>query len=448
MNALRTDLYEIRMAASYLRRGMTGLATFSLFVRDLPRDRGFLVAAGLAEGLDLLQGFRFEPEELAYLGQGLGLPATDVEALSRLRFTGDVRAVPEGRVVFAGEPLLEVTAPLPEAQLVETMLLNSVTFATAVATKAARCRLAAPHAELVDFSARRTHGGDAALAAARLTAIAGFGRTSNVEGAARHGLRAAGTVAHSYIQAFRSERDAFRAFVEDFPAAPVLLVDTYDPVTGIALAIEVLREFGVQPASAGVRLDSGDLLTLSETARKMLDAAGFGSARIMASGGLDEYALEGLTAAAAPIDVYGLGTAVGVSADAPSLDTAYKLVAFDGRPVLKLSTGKRTLPGAKQMYRGAAGEPDVLATADEPQFPGREALLVPVMLGGRRLGQPSVSSSHLRCARDLAWLPPAARRLRGPEPVSVRHSAALDSLAEDVAGRVRESQNHAAGVAR
>ncbi|WP_239153912.1 hypothetical protein [Amycolatopsis sp. FDAARGOS 1241] len=218
---------------------MTGPATFSLFVRDLPRDRGFSVAAGLTNCLDPLQDCRFEPEELAYPGQGLGLSAADVEALSRLRFTGDVRAVPEGRVVFAAEPLLEVTAPLPEAQLVETMLLNFVTFATAVATKAARCRLAAPHAELVDFSARRAHGCDAALAAARLTAIAGFGRTSNVEGSARYGLRAAGTVAHSYIQAFRPERDAFRAFVEGFPAAPVLLVDTYDPVKGIARAIEV-----------------------------------------------------------------------------------------------------------------------------------------------------------------------------------------------------------------
>ncbi|MEV0067950.1 MULTISPECIES: nicotinate phosphoribosyltransferase [unclassified Amycolatopsis] len=445
MNALRTDLYEIRMAASYLRRGMTAPATFSLFVRDLPRDRGFLIAAGLAECLDLL---RDEPEELAYVGQELGFPATDVEALSRLRFTGDVRAVPEGRAVFAGEPLLEVTAPLPEAQLVETMLLNSVTFATAVATKAARCRLAAPRAELVDFSARRAHGGDAALAAARLTALAGFSRTSNVEGAARYGLRAAGTVAHSYIQAFRSEPDAFRAFVEDFPAAPVLLVDTYDPVTGIARAIEVFREFGVQPAAAGVRLDSGDLLALSEIARKMLDEAGFRAARIMASGGLDEYELERLTSAEAPIDVYGLGTAVGVSADAPTLDTAYKLVGYDGRPVVKLSTGKRTLPGAKQVYRGAAGEPDVLATTGEPPCSGRDVLLLPVMLGGRSLGQPSVSGSRRRCEHDLAWLPPPARRLRRPEPVGVVHSTALASLAADVAGRVGEDHEHAAPVAR
>ncbi|MBB1152266.1 nicotinate phosphoribosyltransferase [Amycolatopsis dendrobii] len=435
MNALRTDLYEIRMAVSYLRRGMTGPAAFSLFARNLPPERGFLVAAGLDEALAELHGFRFEPEELGYLRESVRLPAADVEALSQLRFTGDVRAVPEGRVVFAGEPLLEVTAPLPEAQLVETVLLNTITFATAIATKAARCRLAAPDAELIDFSARRTHGASAALASARLTALAGFRGTSNVEGAFRHGLRAAGTMAHSYVQAFPSELDAFRAFAEDFPAAPVFLVDTVDPVRGIAHAIEVAGELGLAPASVGIRLDSGDLLAQSRTARRMLDDAGLAAARIMASGGLDEYELERLTAAGAPIDAYGVGTAVGVSADAPALDTAYKLVEYAGRPVMKLSAGKRTLPGGKQVYRFRTGGPDVLALARESR-PGGEALLVPVMLHGRRVGSQDLTRARARLARDLAWLPQSARLLRRPVPVEVRCSAALSCLAGEVAARM------------
>ncbi|WP_020658929.1 nicotinate phosphoribosyltransferase [Amycolatopsis benzoatilytica] len=432
MNGLRTDLYEIRMAVSYLRRGMTGPATFSLFARNLPRHRGFLVAAGLDEALDLLHCYRFEPEELAYASEVLRLPATDVEALSRLRFTGDVRAVPEGRTVFAGEPLLEVTAPLPEAQLVETLLLNTVTFATAVATKAARCRLAAPDAELIDFSARRTHGSAAALAAARLTALAGFAGTSNVEGAARHGLRPAGTMAHSYVQAFPSEYEAFRAFAEDFPAAPVFLVDTVDTATGIAHAIDVVRELDLPAARMAVRLDSGDLLEQSRLARRMLDDAGLSAARVMASGGLDEYELERLTAAGAPIDAYGLGTAVGVSADAPSLDSAYKLVEYDGRPVMKLSAGKRTLPGAKQVWRDPAGGPDLLALADEAR-PGGEALLLPAMLSGRRIGRFDLARARRRLESDLAWLPSSARRLRAAVPVRARQSAAVTALAAEVA---------------
>ncbi|RJQ87237.1 nicotinate phosphoribosyltransferase [Amycolatopsis panacis] len=435
MNGLRTDLYEVRMAVSYLRRGMTGPATFSLFARDLPRERGFLVAAGLAEALDALQCFRFEPEELEYVSEGLRLPATDVEALSRLRFSGDVRAIPEGRVVFAGEPLLEVTAPLPEAQLAETLLLNTVTFATAVATKAVRCRLAAPDAELIDFSARRAHGSAAALASARLTALAGFSSTSNLEGAFRYGLRPAGTMAHAYVQAFPGEHAAFRAFAEDFPAAPVFLVDTIDPATGIAHAIDVVRELDLPPASVGIRLDSGDLAELSRLARRMLDDAGLSAARIMASGGLDEYVLERLTAAGAPIDAYGVGTAVGVSSDAPSLDTAYKLVEYDGRPVMKLSVGKRTLPGAKQVWRDPAGGPDLLSLAAEPR-PGGEAMLVPAMLAGRRVARPGLATARRRLKRDLVWLPSSARRLRGPVPIDVRPSAALAAMAAEVAAEM------------
>lgn len=435
MTALHTDLYEIRMAASYLRRGMTEPATFSLFARTLPHDRGFLVSAGLADCLDCLETFSFDEGELAYLRDEVGLPPSDVDALAGLRFSGDVWAVPEGAVVFANEPLLEVTAPLPQAQLVETAMLNVLTFQTAIATKAARCRIAAGDAELVDFAARRAHGLDAAHAVARVSALAGFTGTSHVASARRFGLRPVGTMAHSYVQAFPDEATAFRAFAQDFPQATVFLVDTYDTITGVRAAIDVAGKLGLSADRVGVRLDSGDLLELSRHARTMLDRAGLTSARIMASGGLDEYALQRLAAAGAPIDCYGVGTKMGVSADAPSLDSAYKLVEYAGRPVLKLSPGKATLPGPKQVHRADSGEPDILALRDEPPPPGHRPLLVPVMQAGRRLPGPhSLTDARARFERDLRWLPERARELREPKPVEVRRSARLDDLTARLGG--------------
>ena len=280
MTGLCTDLYEIRMATSYLRRGMTAPATFSLFPRALPRDRGFLVSAGLADCLGFLGEFCFDSGELSYLADAAGLREDDLGALARLRFQGDVWAVPEGRVVFAGEPFLEVTAPLPQAQLVETALLNFVTFQSSVATKAARCRIAAPAADLVDFAARRTHGLEAAMAVARSACIAGFAGTSYVAAAHRFGLLAVGTMAHSYVEAFADERSAFRAFAEDFPEATVFLVDTYDTLGGVQAAIDIAGE--LPPGSRlGIRLDSGDLAVLASESRSVLDAAGLTGARIM-----------------------------------------------------------------------------------------------------------------------------------------------------------------------
>ena len=429
---LVTDLYELNMAAVYLRRGMTGPATFSLFVRKLPPGRGFLVAAGLADCLDFLERFGFAPEDLAWLRDTLGLDGATIAALSRLRFSGDVWAVPEGRVVLAGEPLLEVTAPLAEAQLVETALLNQVTFQTAVASKAARCRLAAGRAELVDFAFRRTQGLDAAMAVARATALAGFSGTSNVEAARRYGLTAVGTMAHSFIEAFPDERAAFRAFAERFPDRSVFLVDTYDTAGGVLAAIDVIAELGLG-GRLGVRLDSGDLGALAVTARRLLDRAGLSRARIFASGGLDEYAIAELVARRAPIDAYGVGTKVGVSADAPYLDSAYKLVAVDDRPVMKLSPGKVNPPGPKQVFRGASGQDDVVGTRDERPPGGREPLLVPVMLGGRRTGADGdLAAARASLDRDLAWLPPAALRLDGPAPPGVRLSRRLESLRDRV----------------
>lgn len=435
---LLTDLYELNMAVSYLRRGMTGRATFSLFSRRLPDQRGFLVAAGLDDCLAFLESFSFSPDDLAWLGETQDFTRSDVDRLARLRFTGDVWAVPEGTVVLAGEPILEVSAPAPEAQLAETVLLSHVTFQTSIATKAARCVLAAPGADLVDFAFRRTHGVAAGLAVARASAIAGFTATSNVAAARRFGLTAAGTMAHSYVEAFVSEEEAFAAFAADFPGKTTFLVDTYDTEQGIRAAIRTAARLGLT-SPVGVRLDSGDLADLAFLARRLLDEAGLRSARVFASGSLDEYAISDIVGRGAPVDAFGVGTKMGVSADAPSLDSAYKLVEFDGRPVMKLSPGKLTLPGAKQVYRGPAG--DVIALRDEPPPPGHEPLLRPVMRAGQRTEpREGVAAARQRCAAGLASLPAGARALRDPEQVPVTVSQPLSALRDRVAsGLLRRS---------
>jgi nicotinate phosphoribosyltransferase len=348
-----------------------------------------------------------------------------------------VLAVPEGRLGFADEPLLEVTAPLPQAQLVETLLLNQLTFATAVASKAARCRLAAAGATLVDFSARRTHGLEAALAVARATAVVGFAGTSYVHAARLLGLTPVGTMAHSYVQAFPDETAAFRAFARDFPHATVFLVDTYDTEQGVEHAIAVAHELGLDPARTAVRLDSGDLGEQARLARGLLDACGMAEARIMASGGLDEYAIADLVRQDAPIDMYGVGTSVGVAADAPNLDSAYKMVAYDGRPVMKLSAGKVTMPSAKQVYRSRSGTLDLLGLRDEAAPQGTEPVLVPVMRGGRRVRPPdTVTQARERFERDLERLPATARTLTDPRPPTATRSVALRTLTAEVSHRL------------
>jgi nicotinate phosphoribosyltransferase len=415
--ALHTDLYELNMAASYLRRGMNRDATFSLFVRTLPPARGFLVAAGLETALDFLEGFAFVDDDLTYLRDTLRFPDDAIERLRDLRFTGEVWAVPEGRIVFADEPLLEVTAPIAIAQLVETYLLNVVTFHTTIASKAARCRLAARDRQLVDFAFRRTQGADAAMAVARATAMVGFAATSNVEAARRFGLRASGTMAHSYVESFPTEADAFRAFAEDFPGRTTFLVDTYDTPNGVRTAIDVIRELGLRDDLA-VRLDSGDLDALSRRTRAMLDEAGLTNVRIFASGGLDELDVDRLVLAGAPIDAFGVGTRVGVSADAPYLDTVYKLVEFAGRPVVKLSEDKATEPGRKQVFRGPDG--DLITLRDEPGPARAEPLLVPFMREGRRTGpRRGLDVARRLFEADLVRLSEDARRLdepRAPRP--------------------------------
>ncbi|HVX22697.1 MAG TPA: nicotinate phosphoribosyltransferase [Acidimicrobiales bacterium] len=439
-DALVTDLYELTMAASFLRRGMATTATFSLFVRSLPADRGFLVAAGLERCLDYLASFAFTGDDLAALA-GAGLAAGDLDALAGLRFTGDVHAVEEGRVVLAGEPLLEVTAPLPQAQVVETYLLNQVTYQTALATKAARCRLAAGGMALFDFALRRTHGVEAGMAAARAAAIAGFDATSNVAAAHRYRLAASGTMAHSYVEAFPTEADAFRAYATDFPDRCTFLVDTYDTLRGVDTAVAVIGELGMAGRpNLAVRIDSGDLAALARAARRRLDRAGLPQVAIVVSGGLDEHDLARFRAAGDPVDVVGVGTKVGVSADAPSLESAYKAVAIGGRPVAKQSAGKATLPGAKQVWRTDRIDRDVLALRDECGPAGYRPLLRPVMRGGRRTADRPADADAVALARDrlradLAALPDAAARTDRPVAPVVTVSASLSALAAGVAGR-------------
>lgn len=440
VGALHTDLYELRMAASYRRHRMVGPATFSLFVRKLPEDRGFMVAAGLADCLAALEGFSFSGPDLEYLHDMVGLDPEDVDAFARMRFTGDVWAVPEGRLVYPGEPLLEVTAPIAEAQLVETLLLNHVTYQTALASKAARCRLAAGGADLVDFSFRRTHGIEAAMAVARVSAMVGFAATSNVEAARRYRLRPSGTMAHSFVEAFEDEESAFRAFAEDFPDHPVFLVDTYDTVEGVRTAIRIAQQLGI--AEFGVRLDSGDLGQLGRVSRSLLDEAGFTTATIVASGGLDEYLIYDLVHSGTPIDVYGVGTKMGVSADAPYLDSAYKLVSYDGRPVMKLSPGKVNPPGAKQVFRPESGTGDVLGMRGEVPPPGHRPLLVPVMVDGRRVEAGAdekgdgLAAARRRFEADLRALPAESRRIEGPVVPPVTLTDRLARLTDAVAARI------------
>ncbi|MGW0752484.1 nicotinate phosphoribosyltransferase [Streptomyces sp. NPDC002587] len=430
-----TDLYEVTMAMSYLREGMRAPATFSLFVRDLPPGRGFLVSAGLEPALDYLSRFRITADDVRDFARALHRPPQELAALLDLRFDGEVRAIPEGRLVRAGEPLLEVTAPLPQAQLVETYLLTQVCHQTAVASKAARCVLAARGRPLVDFSLRRTHGPGAGMQAARLGALVGFSGTSNVAAATRFGIPASGTMAHSYIETFPREEDAFRAFARAHPGPLTFLVDTYDTEGGVAAAARVLAELGRGPGCA-IRLDSGDLGALAHRARALLDGAGLEDVRIIASGGLDEYAIAALVRDRAPIDVFAVGTRVGVAADAPYLDAAYKLVEYDGRPVMKLSTAKVTAPARKQVFR-RPGRTDVIGVYGEEPPGGGTPLLRTVMRDGRRTGPPdSLAAARARFEADLAGLPAAARRIQDPEAPAATVSPQLEALTADVRGRL------------
>jgi nicotinate phosphoribosyltransferase len=433
-SALATDLYQITMMAGYYAARQTEPRTFELFVRELPPHRSYLIAAGMAQALDYLGAVHFEPDEIAWLRSVpalAGVPATFFEEhLPRFRFTGEVSAVAEGEVLFGHEPLLRVTAPAPEAQLVETALLAMVTFQTAVASKAARVVQAAAGRSVVEFGSRRAHGLEAATYAARAAYIAGCDATSNVEAGRRFGIPLAGTMAHSWVMAFDQEIDAFREFIRLYGNQSTLLIDTYDTVA----AAQQIVHAGLTPAA--VRLDSGDLCALARRVRAIFDAGGLQHTRILASGDLDEYRVAALVAAGAPIDAFGVGTAISAVSDAPALGGVYKLVeTVDHGAVhatVKLSTGKSTYPGRKQVWRvverGQASH-DVMGLEGEAEGDGR-ALLKCVMRNGQMLSPPeSLDEIRARCRARVAELPAALRDLSHVEPYPVRISSALDDLA-------------------
>jgi nicotinate phosphoribosyltransferase len=417
--ALFCDLYELTMAAAYDASGLDGTATFELFVRTLPRARNFLVAAGVADVIEALERWVFDDVAITYLRTLPGFSPEFVDRIAGLRFTGAIRALPEGEIAFHDEPLLEVTAPLLEAQLLETLLLNLVGTATMQASKAARVALAAGDRPFADFSARRDHGVAAAMSAARASAIAGAASTSLVEAGRRFGLSLSGTMAHAYVMAFDDERDAFRSFCRAFPTNAVLLLDTWDTVQAACHAVDVAQELASEGVRvAGVRLDSGDLEVLSREVRGILDDAGLRDVRILASGDLDEHRIAQLVEAGAPIDSFGVGTRMGTSEDAPSLGVVYKLVEYERGPKLKLAEGKATLPGRKQVWR--ADGFDVLGLFDE-EVEGRQ-LLVPAT-------SESLDIIRDRCEAAIALLPDRLRRLSPADPpYEVRISPGLEAL--------------------
>jgi nicotinate phosphoribosyltransferase len=433
---LLTDQYELAMSQSYLRRGMNEPAAFELFARRLPPRRRWLLVAGLGPTLRLVAGLRFGEPERTYLS-GIGFDDDFIAYLADFRFSGDVHAMPEGTVAFANEPLVRVTAPRIEAQLLETLLLNQINFQTMVATKAALVVLAAGAGHVragesvIDFSPRRDHGADAAMKVARVSAIAGAGGTSNVAAAMRYGLRPVGTMAHSYVMSFPDERAAFRAFIQDYPDNTVLLVDTYDTLEGVENAIAAAKETSI--ALDGVRLDSGDLLELSRATRQLLDQAGMEETLIVASGDLEEGRIAELVAAGAPIDSWGVGTELGTSRDSPVVNGVYKLVAHqvegEWRGVSKHAAEKETIPGIKQVFRRAERGTmtgDVIAAADE-EVEG-EPLLVPFMRGGEIEREDSLEETQERAAAQLESLPEELREPSPeaePEPYPVTYSKRL-----------------------
>jgi nicotinate phosphoribosyltransferase len=435
--ALFSDLYELTMAEAYLAHGMTGEATFSLFFRKLPPNRNFLLACGIDELLERIETLRFSKDDIAYLRSLKTFSESFLDWLARFRFRGTIEAVAEGTPLFPNEPILEVTASIAEAQILETLVINQVQLQTVLASKASRVVAAARGRRVVDFGSRRAQGAEAALAGARAFYIAGIDATSNLLAGARYGIPVAGTMAHSFVQACASEREAFRLFAKIFPKT-TLLVDTYDTLQGVSRVIDLARQLGPDFKVAAVRLDSGDLLALSRSARTMLDAAGLSNVQIFASGGLDEHKIHELTEAGAPIDAFGVGTDMSVSADAPALDIAYKLSSYAGEGRLKLSPGKRTLPGRKQVFRRP--ERDVIAQREESLV--GDPLLSPVMVGGRIVAAArSLQQIREDTAARLARLPTSLTGFAPPpKAYSVTISPDLRAYEAAVVQRIKASQ--------
>jgi nicotinate phosphoribosyltransferase len=433
-DALLTDLYELNMMQAYLDRNETGEAVFEFFVRRLPDRRGFLLAAGLDDALTYLETLRFSSEEIDWLKCTGRFRDNLLDYLSHFRFTGDVHAIPEGTICFPYEPLLRITAPLPQAQLIETRLINILHFQTLIASKAARMVLAAPGKVLSDFGLRTAHGAEAGMFSARASYIAGFAGAANVLAGERYGVPIVGTMAHSFIQVHGDEALAFENYARSRPDGVILLIDTYNTENGARKVVELAPKLKADGISIrGVRIDSGDLTASSRKVRAILDAGGLRDVIILVSGGINEDVLQTMMREGAPIDGFGIGVNLAASIDAPSLDCAYKLQEFRGKPRRKRSEGKETWPGRKQVWRSYDTEGRMrgdVVSIEADQHAGHP-LIVPVMRGGKRLVRPSLEEIRAHAARELARLPKALARLEPGTSYPVTIAPALHELAAE-----------------
>ena len=440
-SALLTDLYQLTMLQAYFDRGMNDAATFEFFVRKLPAQRNFLIAAGLEQVLGYLAALRFQPGEIEWLAGTKRFRPEFLRSLQDLAFTGDVWAMPEGTVFFPDEPILRITAPMREAQLVESRVINLLHYETLVASKAARCVIAAQGKLLVDFGLRRAHAAEAGLLSARASFLAGFSGTATVEAGMRFGVPVYGTMAHSYVQAHDDEAGAFEGFARSQPDNATLLIDTYDTEEAAHKVVAVAAKLAESDIRIrAVRIDSGDLGEHARRVRRILDAGGRPDITIFASGNLDEYKVRDLVRSGAPIDGFGVGTRMNTSADAPYLDCAYKLTEYAGLPRRKRSEGKATWPGRKQVIRryDPAGvmTGDVLTLQDEPI--AGTPLLEPVVLAGkRRLAAPDLQASRERARRQVAALPERLLAIEMAELYPVEVSCKLEALARSVNAHMR-----------
>ena len=454
---LLNDLYEFTVAAAFFERGMNDEACFEGAVRRFPPSRGYMVAAGVERVLEILEDFHFDEAAIAHLESLQIFKAEFLDFLAQVRFTGVVRAIAEGGIFFSGEPVIEVRAPLIEAQLIEPLVLNQLGLASLAATKAARCVNVAAGRRLVEFGLRRAQGADATLIAARSSHLAGFNGTSNVLAGKRYGMPVFGTMSHSFIMAHENERQAFEDFARSFPKLNTLLVDTYDSIRGVTNVAELATRLAKEDLKIqAIRLDSGNLEDLSKRARKILDRHGLEDVAIFASGNLDEYKIADLIRSAAPIDAFGVGTSVVVSDDAPSADYTYKLTEYQGRPRLKTSTGKLSVPGRKQIFRGidAAGQlsQDLIGLLDETiasvtrEFKPAAARIVPIletaMENGRRvMPRTTLAESREHCAAQLSMLPAKYLAIKNPQPFPVRLTAAMNAMVISAKLRAEQMQD-------
>jgi nicotinate phosphoribosyltransferase len=452
--SMLTDLYELTMCASYFDHKKFEPATFDLFIRRLPPNRSYFLFAGLEQVLLFLERMRFAEKHIKFL-KNLGFKDEFLDYLRNFRFTGDVWAVPEGTVVFPNEPLIRVTAPIIEAQLIETFALNTINLQTTIATKASRVVYAAKGRTVIEFGLRREHGTDAGMKVARASYIGGCNGTSNVLAGMVYGIPVFGTMAHSFVMFFSNELESFRAFAKTFPDKSTLLIDTFDNIKGAENAIKVAKELEKQGFKLrGVRIDSGDLVEISQKVRKMLDKNGLSYVQIFASGDLDEYRIEELLKKGAKIDAFGVGTRMGTSADRPYVDIIYKLCEKSDAggnfyPIMKLSEGKATLPGRKQVFRFLDDKgnfvKDVIALEDE-KING-EPLLVKVMEKGKIVYDlPSLEEIRKRALDNLEKLPEKYKRLRGAAKYPVRLSPKLSRLIRELSEKLRETEGAVSGL--